>query len=323
MHLSSRSNWVRSFAPALLAIPATRAAAATAAPTERNNAPWQIQQFAWESGEAFGWERIGTHVLVAIGLSILLLWPFARIIAGPKRVLAKTTLLIGCVIALTGAFLALACFLLPTESIILLGALGVLYVAILVAHACHIFGASRGAAAGVLGCYAVVAAGAAYATEQLIEPMPWTQFLFKTKEQQGRAFASWRAGKEALASVALAPAAPTPSPKASPEPASPAPAPAVAATVPASPAPAPAPAMPAPDLQALYAQLQKSRAELDPNDAAAVARLNEQIAAYNQEKAIAAALAVPRAVPAKAATNVTPGSAKAGQSSRVAKTSRQ
>jgi hypothetical protein len=141
--------------------------------------------------------------------------------------------------------------------------------------------------------------------------MPWTEFVTKPGEEQGRLFADWESGRrEKKASIATVAAPATPTAVAAPA------ASAAATDHPGAalasagsqeiPTPRPAPAAPsappmaAPDLAALYAQLQKTRAELDTKDPVAVARFNEQAAAYQQEKAIAAALSVPKAQPVQA-----------------------
>ncbi len=278
----------------------------------------QSVQFALDSGEKFGWDRINNHVLLAIAASLVLLWPIARMIVGPRRILIRTILFVGSMIALTAAFLALGLFAIRAESILLLAGVAVAFSLIVLAQTRHIFAASRGAAAGVLGCFAVLLAGASYSTEMLTGAMPWTNFAFKSQEEQQRLFADWRKQKQtpALQPSAVAAAAPTLAPASTPASAAPAADAGNVAPVPSAPV---VPPRAAPDLDALYAQLQKTRAELDMNDAQAVARFNEQAAAYAQERALAATAAAPRAVSTKAGPAPSIARATEGQVSAKAR----
>jgi hypothetical protein len=318
MHLSSRLNRLHGFALAfLVAHPTLATAAATDNPAPaRSEGPWSLVQFAWDCGEAFGWQRIGTYLLIATVLSILLLVPFSRLIVGPERILAETTLFVGSVVVLSAAFLALAGFILPSRSIALLVGVGIIYVAVLLAQTRHIFMASRGEAASVLGCFLVVAAATLFSTEFLTGRMPWTTFLSKPRAEQSRMFTEWKTGKPVSSSDASASAAtaagPTSTPTAVANPAA-APAGPVAST-PTAPS---APSGGELDLQAIYAQLQKARAELNMNDPVAVENFNVQAQAYNEEKVLAAARAARRSAPPKAEPTE-----KAIQAAPVAKASR-
>ena len=290
MHLSSQLHRLHGFTPGFLAVQPSGPTPA-ASLNEQAGGWWPILRFTWERCEAFGWDKIGTYLLIATALSVLLLWPFARMIVGRKQVLGRSVLFVGSVIALSVAFLALSYFALLSESMAVLVAVGAVYAAVLLAQTRHVFDAPRAAAAGVLGCYLVVTGVALYGTEQLTGPMPWTEFLFKPKEEQRRIFAEWETGRKERPSVAATNASPAANPAVNPaeKPAvAPANTPAATAT---TPPPAPAPPGGAPNLQALYVQLQKTRAELDTSDAAAVGRFNQQAAAYEHEKALAAALA--------------------------------
>jgi hypothetical protein len=317
MHLSSRLNRLHGFALALLvAHPTLATAAATDNPAPaRSEGPWSIVQFAWDCGEAFGWQRIGTYLLIATVLSILLLVPFSRLIVGPERILAETTLFVGSVVVLSAAFLALAGFILPSRSIALLIVVGVIYVAVLLAQTRHIFMASRGEAASVLGCFLVVAAATLFSTEFITGRMPWTTFLSKPRTEQSRMFSEWKTGKPASSPDAEAGATPAANPTATPAGANPAAAPATAvATTPTAPPP---PSSGELDLQAIYLQLQKARAELNMNDPVAVENFNVQAQAYNEEKVLAAARAARRSAPPKAEPTE-----KSIQTAPVAKASR-
>src|SRR5688572_25212684 len=153
MHLSPRLNRFHGYAPGFVAAHPTLAAAATDSPAQQHDGLWSILQFAWERCEAFGLQRIGTYLLIAATLSLLLLWPVARMIAGPKRILTETTLFVGSMIVLFAAFLSLAYFILRSGSMAALALLPVVYAAILFGQTRHIFEVSRGAAAGILGSY--------------------------------------------------------------------------------------------------------------------------------------------------------------------------
>jgi hypothetical protein len=294
MHLSSRFSRLHGYVLALLAAHPTLATAATTGenPPARSEGPWSILQFAWDCGEAFGWQRIGTYLLISAALSSLLLWPFARLIVGPDRILSETTLFVGSVVVLSAAFLSLAGFILPSQSIALLIVVALIYVAVLLAQTRHVFMASRGEAASVLGCFLVVAAATLFSTEFLTGRMPWTTFLSKPKAEQSRMFTEWKTGKPASSSDAPVSAAPATNPTATPAGVNPAAAPATAvATTPTAPPP---PANGELDLQAIYLQLQKARAELNMSDPVAVANFNVQAQAYNEEKVLAAARAARR-----------------------------
>ena len=319
MHLTPR--WIRlhGFTPGIVtAAPAANAVAADAT-AARNDAMAQALQFAWDCGEKFGWDRIRNHLLLAVAASLVLLWPIARMIVGPQRILIRTILFVGSTLALTAAFLALGHFAIRADSILLLAAVVVAFSAIVLTQTRHLFAASHGAAAGVIGCFAVLLAGASYSTEMLTGAMPWTTFAFKPKEEQQRLFADWQTQKTApaLQSSAVATAAPGAAPSAAPA-ATPNAVTPDAANVPATPSTPVLPQRAGPNLDALYAQLQKTRAELDMNDAQAVARFNEQAAAYAQERALAAATAAPPSVPAKADAAPSIGRAAERQSSQVA-----
>jgi hypothetical protein len=320
MHPSLPLNRLCGYAPGFLASHPAIAAAATDNPADRNEGSWLILQYAWERCDAFGWQRLGTYLLIATIASLLLLWPFSRMIAGAKRVLTRSTLFVGSTIMLSAAFLALAWFIMRSGSMILLAGLGVGYVAILFAQTRHIFAASRGAAAGVLACYSILAAGAFSVTELFVGPMPWSDFRSKSQEERDRAFADWQTAKKANAAAASASATPVPSPASN---TAAVPANAQATTPAPTPTPPPAPVIAAPDLQALYVQLQKARAELNMTDPVAVARFNEQLAAYNQEKAFVASLAAPKPLAAKVELAESNGSDKAGQKPPGAKLSRK
>lgn len=287
MHLSSSPN--RRFAFGILPLqPLVAVAEAPASPTSQTSGTWEFLQFAWESGSGFGWQSIGTALLVVVALSFVLLLPCARMIAGPKQLIGRSILLVGSTLALSAAFVALAAFVSLSESLVLLSVLGAVYVAILFSQTRHLFAVSRAAAAGLLGCYLVATAGALFGTEQFMGRMPWTAYLSKPKEEQTKLFAAWQGGN------AVPKAAATVVQNANPSSTVGAPAVTIPAQIPVAPAPPSAP-IPlqnkgGPDLQALYAQLQKARAELNPNDVEAVARFNQQAAAYHQEKAMAAVI---------------------------------
>jgi hypothetical protein len=106
-------------------------------------------------------------------------------------------------------------------------------------------------------------------------------------------FTEWKTGKPAPSSDAPAAASPTATPAANP-------APAPATAVAAAPATPPAPANGELDLQAIYVQLQKARAELNMSDPVAVENFNIQAQAYNEEKILAAARAARRSASSKA-----------------------
>lgn len=288
MHLSSSPN--RRFALGILPLqPLVAVAESPASPTSQSSGTWEFLQFTWDSGSGFGWQNIGTSLLVAMALSYVLLLPCARMIAGPKQLFARSILFVGSALALTAAFVALAAFVSLSESLVLLAALGVVYVAILFSQTRHLFAVSRAAAAGLLGCYLVATGGALFGTEQLMGRMPWTAYFSKPREEQSKLFVAWQGGKSATKPATAKVQNPNPSSAAGASVAvNPAPTPVAPATPP--PAPIPLQNKGGPDLQALYAQLQKARAELNPNDAEAVARFNQQAAAYHQEKAMASAI---------------------------------
>ena len=295
MHLSSRSNQFHGIAPVFLATQP----APTAASTAQDDGLWQFLQYMWESCESLGWQRIGTPLLLAVAMALVILWPCARLITRGKGSLVSTILFGGSMIALSTAFFALAYFVARAESLPLLCALGVVYLAILYAQTRHLYSASRPAAAGILGCFLVLIAGGLYGAEQLTGRTPWTEFFSKSKEDQGRAIAAWQTGRKAPATAATAVVATPTTPPSTAANTAANPTTAVA-PAPVPTAPPPAPARSGPDLQALFAQLQKARATLDTNDPVAVARFNEQAAAYHQEKALATPVAAPKAQPVKA-----------------------
>jgi hypothetical protein len=271
---------------------------ATASPTPigpQNESAWGFLQYADDCGAQFGWGRIGWHVLLVLIVSTLVLWPFARLIAGRAAGSGKCALFIVSAGILTAAFLSLAYLIARSESLVLLAATGIAWVAILFTQTRHLFAASRGAAAAVLGCAALVIVGTSYGIEFGMGSMPWTQFALKPREEKRRAFDRWLASKQAAAQPATVAAGNVAPALDHAEGPIEAPVPAAAAGTPAAP---PAPPRVAPNLDALYAELQKARAELNVNDPVAVAHFNEQAAAYDREKAMAGA--VPGAQPAKA-----------------------
>ena len=306
MHLTP--PWIRlhGFLPGfLVAVPMFNAVAADAR-AGGNEGMAQGVQFALDSGEKFGWDRIGNHLLLALAVALVLLWPIARMIVGPQRIFIRAILFVVSMIALTAAFLALGLFAIRSGSILFMSGVAVAFSLIVLSQTRHLFAASHGAAAGVLGCFTVLVAVASYSTEMLTGAMPWSTFAFKSKEEQQRLFADWRAQNQALgtrpSSVATSATTPTPgiAPAASASSARP-----DTGDITAAPSAPAQPQRPGPNLDALYAQLQKTRAELDMNDAQAVARFNEQAAAYAQERALVAATAAPRGLPVKADLSVT------------------
>ena len=308
MHLSSRWKWLLTCASGVFAAAPAIAATAQSNPKPPAGGMWLILQYALEQGERFGWVDIAVHLLIAAMLSLILLWTYAAKIVGRKDMLARTALFVGSMIVLTAAFLALGSFVLRSQSFLLLAGLLIAYLAIVFAQTRHILEASRPAACGLLAFYLVMAAGSLYATVFVTGRMPWTEFVMKPMAEQRRLLAEWEAShRQATAPVASTATASAPAAASSPDAsaasanaAASTPAPEPAADTSTTPAAPPAPVIPAPDLAALYAQLQKTRAELDTSDAAAVTRFNEQAAAYHQEKAIAVALASSKAQPAKA-----------------------
>lgn len=305
MHLSSRPNRLLSFVPSFLLAHPALAAAQAAEATGEIGTMWSIPQFLWDSCRELGWERVGTPLLITVAIAMLLLWPMARLMAGRKEILSKTAWFIGHVSVLSAAFLALGYFVALSESLIFLAVWAAASLAILLFQTGHIFQVSRAGAVAVFSCFILALGAALYATELLTGPTPWTEFLTKNSDERGRVFAAWKVKSAPQTATAPAPAAAAAEPAVSSTPPNaPAPEPAnAAATAPAAPAPtavALPPQHPGPDLQLLFTQLQKTRAELDMSDAAAVARFNEQVAAYQREKALAAAIAAQPANPAKA-----------------------
>ena len=317
MHLSSRWKWLLTCALGLFAAAPTFAATLENNPKPPAGGMWLFLQFALEQGEKFGWVDIAAHVLIAAMLSLVLLWTYAAKIVGRKNMFFKTGMFVGSMVVLTAAFLALGYFVFKAQTFLLLAGLIVAYFGVVFAQTRHILDASRPAAFGLLAFYLVMLAGSIYATEFITGRMPWTEFVIKPMAEQRRLFAEWEAGhRQAGAPAAAIASASGPAAAASPDASLAARAAAAAEPEPqAAAAPTPtvpaAPPIPAPDLAALYAQLQKTRAELNTSDPAAVARFNEQAAAYHQEKAIAVALAAQKAQPGKGQTTASTEAPKA------------
>ena len=274
-----------------------------------------LGEYLFETATTFGWDRIGIYFLIVLGSSLLLLWPIARLTLQRRVAFKSCAVFMGSMIAITACALAAGYVGAQFGPEHVLTAIGIVFLGVTLWVAHRVFRTSWQGALIVLFCFLSLTVVGSHLAHQFTGAMPWTQMHSMPLAEQRQLFTEWLARKKA----AETPPAPTQTVAAT-SPATPPP-PAAKPPVqapPAAPAPPPSPAVPAPDLLALYTQLQKTRATLDPNDPVAVARFNEQVAAYNQEKSYLAASAAPP--PPRAAAKAKRGSAdRTEKGSKVAR----
>lgn len=256
---------------------------------------WLLLQYLFEGGTAFGWNRIGLYFLIVAGASLLLLWPMARLTLQRKVPFKACAAFLGWIILISAAALGSGYASTHLESTSVLAGIGIASLVAMFFVARRVFRTNAQTALIILLCFVSLTVVASHVAQQFTGAMPWTEFQATPIAEQRQVFADWVARKKAAETtppaVTTIAAAQPPAPTVAPAPPKP-----PVQTPPPEPQ---TPAVPAPDLLALYTQLQKTRAQLDPNDPVAVARFNEQVAAYHQEKSFLAAVSAPPAPKAK------------------------
>jgi hypothetical protein len=240
----------------LFAFPMLACAAQKKAPSKDEIAVEEYQEAAGYFLDAcakFGWDRIAIYAGISTVVSLFLLWPLSKLIAGGTFKKSCTYLFAATV---AGA-ISIGLILWFVKEGWLMGvpivALVILVAIIALAKSTYETTVLR--AIGLVICYGIASSACSYATELVTGSMPWTEFAEKSPEEQKRLLIEWK--EEKLVSEQQA---------------------AVLAAATAAP----------PTVQELYVKLQKARAELNANDPAAVARFNADVAAYNVAKAAAA-----------------------------------
>jgi hypothetical protein len=254
-------------------------AAPKKSPSEiKNEEMLRVAEYLLDQCNQFGWLRIGTWALVSTLISFFIFWPASKLLAGKNGKFTKNVSYFGQLTLLGALFLAVAVVAIRSGWIIVLACLGLGILIATVSAAKQVFEISMWRAIGLAICLMIISTGSNFAAELAAGKMPWTEFEQKSADERKLIIAKWQAEKKERERQASNPSAPAP----------------------------------APTLQDMYANLQKSRETLDLNDPAAVARFNEQVAAYNVAKA-AAAPATPAPNPA---TPKATGSVKQGTPSK-------
>lgn len=228
-----------------------------------------------------GWRLIGIWLLVSSAVSFVLLWIVAKLLAGERGTLKNVLIYTLQMWIVTILFLGTAYFSIQT------GSDGIFLIALLIAligmffFACKTFEISFVRSIAFIIAIAITNPIGDYLSQFITGPLPWVAFLEKPPEEQKQILDKWqREKKQGESTQAAAP---------------------VTASANQKPA----------TVHELYAHLQKARAELNVNDPAAVARFNEQVAAYNAAKAAAAPPPAPAApTNSKASESAKSGSAK-------------
>jgi hypothetical protein len=259
-------------------------AAEKKSPSEiRDEAIYQTANYLLDQCIQHGWQPFAIYTAISTVISVFLLWPVSKWLAG-ERGTFKNSLIYTLQLCAAGAvILGIAYVSIQAKWLGLLACLGLSLLFAIIGLARHVYEISIWRAIGFFLCVAVIGAASELATEAITGPMPWTTFADKSPEEQKEIMAKWQTEKKERERQPTSSAASTASTTAAP-----------------------------PTVQELYASLQKARTELNVNDPAAVARFNEQVAAYNVAKAAAAP-----PPPATASTNLkTAESAKSSKSDK-------
>jgi hypothetical protein len=246
----------------------------------RNEKIHETASYVLDQCAQLGWEPFAIYAGFVACLLFFIIWPVSKFLAGEdgeggwKKSLAYIAQWLGMMAILTG--LGIVCIRAEWLSILAILSLSATFATVGLAK--QVFEVSVWRGIGFYLCTVVAAVAAEFASDAVTAKMPWREYWDKTEEEQNRLISEWRIQKKERESS-----------------------PATTAAASANPAPA--------TVQELYANLQKGRAELNVNDPEAVARFNEQVAAYNAAKAAAAPPA-----PATASTSPkTSNSAKTGK----------
>jgi hypothetical protein len=253
----------------LVIFPVLADAAPKKSPSEMNNEELlRATQYLLDQSIQFGWQKIGIWYLISTVISFFLFWPTSKLFAGKNGKLTKNLSYFVQLNVLGVFFLAVMIVAIRSGWLGVLACLALGMLIAMVDAARKVFEVSVWRAIGMAICLSIFSAGTNLAAELITGNMPWTEFERKPADEQKELIAKWQAEKKERERKSSSSANGT----------------ALAGTATSN-------------VQELYEQLQKTRTELNVNDPAAVARFNEQVAAYNAAKA-AAAPATPAATPA-------------------------
>lgn len=252
-----------------LASAASRESAAEARKEAHARWDYVLDQFM-----EMGWSAFIFWGLVCTLVAFLIFWPASRLLAREEGSMRLALNYYTQLTVISLIYVAVAVFCIRTDW---LGLLGLLTLGVLIASvriAMNVYEMTVLPAIG-MAVMALVASGMGQVVGEMIAgPTPLMALEGKSDEQRKDLIAKWqdekrRRGKGGSTMTSTS-------------------------------------SVPGSNLQQLYADLQTARAALNPNDPAAVARFNEQVAVYNAAKAAATPVATPLPSPTATAAPASP-----------------